>query len=560
VRDLVRQVAFAAAVLVSCSREHAVTVPPDAAPRTESAIVSTARRSIADARNAMRGDACLPRENYLTLRRALATAMPLTRDTAPQPAEVIIGPRVVIGETAGVLSELDAAMTVRECAAQRKHIFQIEQALLLIDSELARRPPTHAAVIRGLSEASYLLGAEILESTAGTPADSDAVLADVRGTIAALSEGAQALSSDAHLEDRVAPLLQRFANVELVDRASLVLATGPIGEAVRSMGKTLGIDERTLYPALRSEGSFTVLTLPEPHIPRDEKRAALGERLFFDARLSRGRVRACSGCHDPARAFADGRALPKSLDPKQPLLRNTPSLLYAPVAAVLQWDGRIRTADAQALNVIHAKAEMGLSSDELLAVLRGDSALAGQFVDAFADGITEANVGHALAAYERKKFVPGDAPIDRLARGDSGGWTIDMARGLDVFAGKGRCARCHVPPTFAGARPPDFTAPVFGVLGVPSKPGIARLDSDRGRGDGAFRTPTVRNVGATAPYFHHGTFRTLELVIDLYDRGGGRGLGMNVPNQDPDVRPLALTAGERRVLLVFLREALGEPP
>ena len=98
-----------------------------------------------------------------------------------------------------------------------------------------------------------------------------------------------------------------------------------------------------------------------------------------------------------------------------------------------------------------------------------------------------------------------------------------------------------------------FTAPVFGVLGVPIKPGSTTLDADLGRGERAFRTPTVRNVVATAPYFHNGGFPKLTDVVDFYDKGGG-----HVPGQDPDVRPLALTAEERRTLLVFLTEGLRE--
>jgi cytochrome c peroxidase len=137
-----------------------------------------------------------------------------------------------------------------------------------------------------------------------------------------------------------------------------------------------------------------------------------------------------------------------------------------------------------------------------------------------------------------------------------------------VLAGPGRCARCHEPPLWGGSRPTDFAVTIYGVLGVPSAPEARRLDDDPGRFDvtraaadrRAFKTPTLRDVGETAPYFHHGRFRTLEQVVDLYDRGGGRGLGLDVPNQDPDVRPLHLDAAERRALLAFLREGLRDAP
>ena len=70
--------------------------------------------------------------------------------------------------------------------------------------------------------------------------------------------------------------------------------------------------------------------------------------------------------------------------------------------------------------------------------------------------------------------------------------------------------------------------------------------------------PGLRNVGRTAPYFHNGRYATLEQVIDFYDRGGGLGLGLDVPNQDPEVRPLHLSPAEKRVLLLFLRQALDD--
>jgi cytochrome c peroxidase len=314
------------------------------------------------------------------------------------------------------------------------------------------------------------------------------------------------------------------------------------------------------YRPLRDAPDIGALTLPRPALPADAATAALGRELFFDRRLSPQGARACATCHVPSRAYSDGLVAPASLEPGTMLRRNTPSLLYAPVEALLTWDGRVRMADRQALMVLHTRAEMGSTDEQLAQVVASDPAYGAAFRASFRDGVTPRNIGIALASFEARDLVPGNAPIDRFARGDDDALSPDERAGLDVFAGKGRCARCHVPPVFSGSRPPDFTAPVFAVLGVPSAPGATSLDGDRGRGNGDFRVPTVRNVGRTAPYFHNGRYPTLDQVVDFYDKGGGRGLGVDVPEQDPEVRPLHLTREEKRVLLVFLREALTDAP
>jgi cytochrome c peroxidase len=266
-------------------------------------------------------------------------------------------------------------------------------------------------------------------------------------------------------------------------------------------------------------------------------------------------------------AYQDGLVAPVSLVPGKTLHRNTPSLLYAPLAARLTGDGRMLTADRQALSVIHTDAEMGLGDDELAKVLASNEDYATRFRAAFGREVRPEDVGTALAAFEAQTLVVGRAPIDRFARTGSG-LTSDARAGLDVFAGKGRCARCHVPPVWGGTRPPDFKVAVFSVLGVPSAPGSHELDPDPGRGGvthqwadaHAFKVPTLRNIAKTAPYFHHGAFPTLEGVLDFYDQGGGRGAGLRVPNQDPDIRPLHLSAEEKRLLLAFMREALSDEP
>ena len=74
----------------------------------------------------------------------------------------------------------------------------------------------------------------------------------------------------------------------------------------------------------------------------------------------------------------------------------------------------------------------------------------------------------------------------------------------------------------------------------------------------AFRTPTVRNVGLTAPYFHHGRFATLEQVVDFYDNGGGIGAGVAIDNQARAVRKLNLGAERKAQLIAFMRDALQD--
>jgi cytochrome c peroxidase len=296
--------------------------------------------------------------------------------------------------------------------------------------------------------------------------------------------------------------------------------------------------------------------------------ATLGEKLFRDVRLSRDARRSCATCHEPARAFSDGKRTPPSLLPDVPIARNTPTLLYAPIHAAQLWDGKLASAESQALGVIHAETEMGLVAGELELTLRADAKLQAAFATIFPDGLVTANVARALVAYQVRDLVPATAPIDRFARGDLEALSADHLAGLDVFAGVGRCARCHVPPLFGGSRPLDFAVPIYAALGVPSEEKGKVLDADRGRGAvthnaidaHAFKTPTVRNIERTAPYFHNGAFATLASVVDFYVEGGGRARGIALDNQDPDVRKLELSAEQKRVLTLFMREALSDAP
>jgi cytochrome c peroxidase len=117
-------------------------------------------------------------------------------------------------------------------------------------------------------------------------------------------------------------------------------------------------------------------------------------------------------------------------------------------------------------------------------------------------------------------------------------------RGYTVFFGKGRCGTCHPAPYFGSDD--------LGPAGTPDRDASGKLVKGTDPGFGGFRAVSLRNIGATAPYMHNGVFRTLAEVIDFYDQGGARGLGLDAHNQDEDVRPLGLTAEDKADLLEFL--------
>jgi cytochrome c peroxidase len=291
---------------------------------------------------------------------------------------------------------------------------------------------------------------------------------------------------------------------------------------------------------------------------------ALGKRLFFDPRLSGPQTRSCASCHDPSKAFTDGRTRAQTLNAAaQPTARNTPTLINAAFEPTQFADQRAGSLEEQVARVLSSAAEMQ-SSDELVAMrLQKDSAYRAAFTHAIPmhrdTAVTALGVRIALAAYMRT-LVALNSRFDRAVRGDSTVLSAPERRGFELFVGKARCASCHFMPLFSGVAPPEFVAEEPEVIGVPAAVGSARLDADPGRGgvdhivghNVAFKVPTLRNVALTAPYMHNGVFKSLEEVVDFYDRGGGAGLGIRVPNQTLGTTSLHLRADERHDLIAFL--------
>jgi cytochrome c peroxidase len=292
---------------------------------------------------------------------------------------------------------------------------------------------------------------------------------------------------------------------------------------------------------------------------------ALGAALFREPRLSGPGTRSCATCHDPTRAFGDGRPTSVLLTRAATLPRNTPTLWNAAYQPALFLDSRAGSLEQQAEMVLASPAEMGGSAALAAEHLAQDSQWRAAFTRVFGahpdSAVTARAVRVALAAYVRS-LTGLDSRFDRAVRGDSAALTSEERRGFTVFMGKGRCGSCHFLPFFNGTMPPDFVTTEPEIIGVPRRPVVraARLDPDLGRAGVdheathrfAFRVPTLRNIVLTAPYMHNGSFARLDQVVDFYNRGGGAGVGARVPGQTLPPRPLHLTTIERRQLLAFL--------
>ncbi len=178
------------------------------------------------------------------------------------------------------------------------------------------------------------------------------------------------------------------------------------------------------------------------------------------------------------------------------------------------------------------------------------------------DSAVSNEVRRAVAAYVRS-LTSLNSRFDRYVRGEDVPYSSEERLGFNLFMGKGLCGTCHFAPLFNGTVPPAYTQTESEVIGVPSRAVTrnASIDPDLGRfaitrrptQRHAFKTPTLRNVELTAPYMHNGVYRTLEEVLDFYNRGGGAGIGSEVPNQTLPFDKLDLTTAEQRAIIAFLR-------
>lgn len=250
--------------------------------------------------------------------------------------------------------------------------------------------------------------------------------------------------------------------------------------------------------------------LTRPRVPADNPttpaKAELGRRLFYDADLSIDGTMACATCHEQHRGFGDGNASHPGVH-GEPARRNVPGLANVAWFRSYTWaDPRIRTLEAQVLIPVlgETPVEMGMKGQEaeIAHRLSRDDCYRHMFAAAFpATGgrIDMVAVAQALAAFQRT-LVSYGAPYDRAARG---GPALDTKAYLGAGLFRRDCADCHAGPNFTDGRFHNVTTWVSTDRGLGEVSGVPA-------DNGAFRTPSLRNVAVTEPYFHDGSARTLE--------------------------------------------------
>jgi cytochrome c peroxidase len=283
--------------------------------------------------------------------------------------------------------------------------------------------------------------------------------------------------------------------------------------------------------------------------PLTTEKVELGRALFFDKRLSADNTIACANCHIAKLGFTDGMPVSTGIR-GQKGGRSAPASFNRVFSSAQFWDGRADTLEAQSIGPFTNPIEHGFTNyDLMIAKMKKIPGYKKLFMDVFGEDITIGNVGKAIASFQRT-VLSGNSPADRFDQGQEAGAIPESAqRGLTLFREKARCTKCH-----SGF---NFTDEKFHNLGIgwdDNKVDLGRYMVTKNPEElGAFKTPTLREISRSAPYMHDGRFKTLEEVVNFYNKGGVKN-----PHQDPLILPLELTDQEKSDLAAFLRTLNGE--
>lgn len=308
-------------------------------------------------------------------------------------------------------------------------------------------------------------------------------------------------------------------------------------------------------------GVLPKMIFPENN-PYSEAKKELGKMLFFDPRLSKSKQISCASCHDPELAWGDGRTISYGHN-RQTGKRNSPSLLNIGYHSVFFWDGRAASLEDQALGPITDPVEMAATETISIKNIKKIKGYKPYFREAFGDEkITIERILKAIATYERT-ITSKKSKFDSFIEGKSDIFTDEEVIGLHLFRTKARCINCHNTPLFSNQKFHNVGLSYYGrTFEDLGKYNITHKKEDVGK----FKTPSLREIGRTAPYMHNGLMPNLEGIIEMYNAGMPRVKPKEnqkndslFPVTDPLLKKLNLTKKEQNALKAFLLTLSSSP-
>ncbi len=265
-----------------------------------------------------------------------------------------------------------------------------------------------------------------------------------------------------------------------------------------------------------------------------KQKAELGTKIYLDPRLSKSGIISCNTCHNLGLGGTDGIAAAVGHKwTANPHHLNSPTVYNSVLNTTQFWDGRAMTLVDQAKGPIEAEPEMATPADLAVKKIASLPEYVDEFKKIYKDGVTFDNIADAIASFERTLLTP--SRFDKFLAGDKKALTKAEQDGLQTFLDKG-CQACHTGVNLGGAMQ------AFEVAG---KYEFANVGDFKGDANGMVKTPTLRNIAETAPYFHNGAIWELEKAVKTM---GSVQLGIEI------------TDAEAASIVTFLKSLTGEKP
>lgn len=290
--------------------------------------------------------------------------------------------------------------------------------------------------------------------------------------------------------------------------------------------------------------------------------ATLGRVLFYDTRLSINNSISCASCHKQELAFSDNAQFSKGFGGKI-TPRNSMAIINSGLNHNLFWDSRVHSVTQLALEPVRNHIEMGMESME---VLEKKLAATDFYPELFAKAYGKSAINSTKIADAMAQFVcsiiSSNSKFDKGVASNFSNFTEleKMGRAL-FFSSKAKCSECHAGSNFSAPDNPHSNDPYGSPeIGGTAVIGLELSAKDKGKNNGSFRIPSLRNVGLTGPYMHDGRFASLDQVVDHYNSGIQAHPELDPKFIDKDGKPLKmnLNAIEKKALVAFLKTLTDE--